>query len=215
MGTREPMPHAPIKISRDRVVVEKDRLIVDAAVEMPDWEVRTYRRTRYVFHDQTYFLTRRIPQPGGRVVYVLEPWPRDDDEQTAGTIVYDEEYVRARDRGRRRYAAGRLATPFLVGFYPLLGLLPGRLKHYLSERVGLHPETSSTASMLFEFMAGAGAISLTRIVSRIPELSPHIGKITLVGLVLVVDSIGRYHKRLAEDPYPYGFYEWLLGRKEL
>ena len=209
------MPRPPIKISRDRVVVEKDRLVVDAAVEMPDWEVRTYRRKRYIFRGQAFFLTRRIPQRGGRVVYVLEPWSSDDNEPWAGTIVYDEEYVRARDRGRRLYVAGRLATPFLVWFYPLLGLLPGRLKHYLSERVGLHPETSSTASMLFEFLVGAGAVALHPIFTRIPELSPHLGKITLAGLVLVVDSIGRYQKRLAEDPYPYGFYEWPFGRKEL
>jgi len=56
---------------------------------------------------------------------------------------------------------------------------------------------------------------MTVVFSLIPELSPHLGKIALVSLVLVVDSIGRYHKRLAEDPYPYGFYEWLLGRKKL
>lgn len=69
--------------------------------------------------------------------------------------------------------------------------------------------------MVFEFVAGVGAVGLTPIFSRIPELTPHLGKITILGLLLAADSIGRYHKRLAEDPYPYGFYEWLLGRKEL
>ena len=209
------MPHAPINISRDRIVVEEDRLVVDAAVEMLDWEVRSFRRTLYVFRDEQYFLTGKIPQSDGRVHYFLEPRPSDDDEPTFGTVVYDEEYVRTRDRGRRRYVAGRLTTPFLVWFYPLLGLLPGRLKHYLSERVGLHPERSSGASMLFEFVTGASAFALKPILIRIPELTSHVDKIALLGVVLVVDSIARYHKRLAEDPYPYGFYEWLFGRKEL
>lgn len=209
------MPHAPIQIGRDRVVVGEDRLVVDAAVDMPDWEVRNYRRMRHIFQGQSYFLSRRMPKPGGRVVYILEHWPDDDDDQAGGTIVYDEDYVRARDRGRRRYVAAELTIPFLIWFYPLLGLLPGRLKYYLRERVGLHPENSSFASILFEFVAGVSAIGMNPALARIPELSPHRGKIALAGLVLVVDSIARYHKRLAEDPYPYGFYEWLLGRRKL
>ena len=69
--------------------------------------------------------------------------------------------------------------------------------------------------MLFEFLAGAGSIAVTPILSRVPDLSPYLARIIFAGLVLVVDSIGRYQRRLAEDPYPYGFYEWPFGRKEL
>lgn len=87
------MPLTPINIGRDRVVVEEDRLVVDAAVEMLDWEVRNFRRTLYVFRGQRFLLTGKIPQRGGRVHYILEPQRSDDDEPTVGTIVYDEQYV--------------------------------------------------------------------------------------------------------------------------
>jgi len=121
-------------------------------------------------------------------------------------------FGRDRDRMRRRYTAGRAVSPFLVCFYPLLGFLPGRLKLYLSERVGLHPERSSTASMLFGVLAGACSFGLRPLLFRVPELRPYLDQITVAGLILM-DAIFRYNKRLAEDPYPYGFLEWAFRRK--
>ena len=110
-------------VGADRVWTRGTTVVVESAADMPEWELRQYRRTAIVVGGQRYAVVEKRLLDGGGYRYVLEPWPEGADVP-GRTVVYDAEYANARD------AAARLATRrdrvgkalFFVG--PLLGLLP-------------------------------------------------------------------------------------------
>src|SRR5688572_21915587 len=91
------------RVGPDEISMSGDLVIIDAAREMPDWEVREFCRPAIYFRERRYFLLRRARSRGQRMRYELKPW--EDDENPVRTITYDDQYVQEREQsahGNRR-----------------------------------------------------------------------------------------------------------------
>ena len=108
--------------------------------DMSDWVVREFRRTAVLHAGVRYCLDHREHRDGA-FHYALKRWPDELRDMAGGIIEYDREYVARRDAYTRALTKARRAEPLLVPLYPLIGLLPGRVKGWTADRYGLSEET--------------------------------------------------------------------------
>jgi len=142
-------------VGGDLVIRRGDSLEVHAAREMSEWEVRKYGANGIVF-DGTVWVTVSVESGGTRgVVYRLEPWDRAKHDSVPKKILYDADYVEARERTDQGVRIGRwLAVP--VGLAaPILGLLPARAKLWFEEALSIDSVTVTRASVYLEAAVGA------------------------------------------------------------
>src|SRR5688572_26022600 len=86
-----------LTVGRDQVTVSEKQVIIDAAAEMPDWQVREFNRSIIFFQEKKYFLRQKAPaQKPYRLRYVLEPWPVEAPTG-GGSFTYDADAVAERD----------------------------------------------------------------------------------------------------------------------
>lgn len=198
----------PTKIGSDQVVHRGEQLVVYSRAEMPDWSTRKYRRVGIVFEGRRFYVSRRMPQHDGWIRYLLDPWPGDSPEDPVFEITYDEEYVRVRDRNSEAARMARRAEPLVLILFPLIGLLPSKIKARLHDRHGIDARAATEWSLWAEYLAIFAAICLLtiHIFTGIFHGALLIGAI----VVLIPDTVIRYNDCLGESMAPYGFYEWLF-----
>lgn len=208
----------PFRLGSDEVTRDGERIVVVAAREMSDWEVRKARRAQIRFRDELYYPASAQPLQGGKVRYVLEPWPQRSVDVPGPRITYDAEFVRHRDTGARLDRAGEIASPFLWCAAPLIGLLPSWAKATLHERLGLHPTVVTRASVyaegvvfillgtLWSIQTLAGALGGTGAV-----LGTMVSAMNLTLLAVGIDLAFRVGRLLSGAAAQWGFYEWLYG----
>ena len=126
------------RIGVDRALREPDRLLVEAAVEMPDWRPRRFRQAAVFFEGERFAIRSHRAVRRGLHVYELSPWPDDGVEQPGAVIEYDEEYVRLRTKQRAVGHATDVLAMVAVPLKPLLGFLPSRTKAILQGTIGVH-----------------------------------------------------------------------------
>ncbi len=212
----------PIDVGRDQVHLQGRQLIVDAARDMPDWEVRKARRAAIQYRGKVYFVAQREPRQGGRVRYVLEPWPDRSADVPGQRLLYDEDYVRTRDADAGMAVLGAVATPVAIVLTPLVGFLPSRVKKDLHHRLGIHPVTATRWSVRIEWVAAillgvhlgvAGFASIVYGTSKGSEVAQVLTLTktdALIELVLVIDVLFRTSSFVRNRMDQDGFYEWLL-----
>ena len=112
-----------------------------------------------------------------------------------------------RDHDRRAYKVAEGLNLVLTPFEPLLGFLPSRLLAILSWNLGIPVERAQGLSVYLEFVValclGVGVQSL----GLFPNSS---GRVSLLTLLLIIDSGMRYHHRLVETRRLYAPLEWLF-----
>lgn len=212
----------PTELGRDRVHLQGQQLVVDAARDMPDWEVRKARRAAIRYRGKVYFVAQRESRAGGRVRYVLEPWPDRSADVPGLRVTYDEEYVRKRDLNADMAVLGAFARPIAVVLTPLVGFLPSRIKAVIHQRFGIHPVTATRWSVGLEWIAaillgtalcvaGFAAFVYGTSTGEAAALVLDLTKVDAFGeLVLVVDVVFRTSSLVRNRMDQDGFYEWLV-----
>jgi len=208
----------PLRIGGDEVTRDGDRLVVVAAREMPDWEVRKARKAQIRFRDALYFPAEATPLGGGRVRYVLHPWPERTADVPGPRLTYDAGYVRRRDLGARLEMAGLVTSPALWMLGPLIGLLPSWIKAILHDRFALHRTTVTRHSLYLQFATLLVMATLWCIRqwvggiwgdANVPGTSFPL--IDAVMLTIALDLICRAGRLLSGKTTQWGFGEWLYG----
>ena len=231
--SEKPVEVKTLKIGRDQVTISEKQIIIDAAAEMPDWQVREFNRSIIYFQDQKYFLRQKSPaQMPYRFRYVLEPWPMEAPT-SGGCFNYDEEAVAQRDAAIKAGHFEDVARAFLYLFFPFLGLLWSGTKDKLS-RFGIVPRTVTGVSIMLTF----GLVLLTGVFAKMLLMSSMKTGVVVVGGVIrafygkdfielgplsisvlwldiallvcmVLDVLFRYSQHLKETDAPWGFMEWV------
>ncbi len=222
------MPPSPTKrsgrhtVGCDLVIRRGDRLEVHARREMSEWEVRKYGRNGIVFDGTVWVTVAMEPAGADGVVYRLEPWDRAKHDSTPHKLIYDDDYVEARERSDQGVRIGRwLAIP--VGLAaPLLGLLPARPKRWLEEALGIDAVTVTRASVYLQGAVGAilfvlfsvlGFASMMMALRYGPmalfSFVEVLWRLMLVIAVIGIDFLVR-GKALRGERVTLGFYEWAV-----
>ena len=239
-GGQEPQT---FKVGRDQVAIAGNQVIIDAAAEMPDWQVRGFNRAPIYFQDKKYFLRQKAAaQKPYSIRYVLEPWPAEATTSGGGIFAYDEEAVAQRDAAIKDGRFDDVVRSVLYLFYPLLGLLWSETKDKLA-RFGIVSRTVTGVSIMLTL----GVILLDGIFAKMLLIgSMKTGVVAVGGMIrsfygqdvlelwpvsirvvwldvalfvfLVLDLIIRYSQHLSDVDSPWGFLEWLkrlLPRKKI
>lgn len=206
----------PIPIGSDLVSREGERIVVDAARDMPDWEVRKARRAQIQFRDRVYFVASRVPGARGRVTFLLEPWPEKSTDVPGARLVYDREYVRRRDQEVGLARVGMALQPLLVSLTPLVGFLPSATKRRLHTALGIHPVRATRWSVYLE---GAVVLLLGTYLT-IMAFVAGLGGAAAIGfgmfaqavvqMVLTLDLVFRVASLIRGTLDQDGAYEWLF-----
>ncbi len=212
-----------IDVGSDKVIVDGNRLTIDAARPMRDWSVREYCHHSIYFQGARYLLVgkHRAAKPYA-MRYELETWPADLHESSHIDFIYDADFVAARDRGMRRDQTHTLIWYAMLPVYPLLGLFWSGIKERLLWPIGFVPTSITSASVMLVFLftfcdgmfygyLGGG------VVCRIVGATGLGGwampaDLALMGL-LGLDCALRFSQLLrGDEPVPYGFLEWIFRR---
>ncbi len=205
------------RLGSDRVIEAGEGLVVSSTVDMPNWDVRDFRRTAIHFQGQKYFLTHK-EKAAGRFRYRLVPWTEDFEDIAGHVVEYDEAFVKDRDEVLRAQASARRLSVFFPFFYPVIGLLPGWIKRWLADSYGVSEEVTTQQSLFLEYAVIILAIAFVSITTMAggmvgAQSPPWIAQLLkgswLVFFVVTPDAVVRHHKVLGESSYPWGFWEWL------
>lgn len=208
-------------VGRDWVLPDGDDVIVVAARELSEWRVTKYRKTAVVFDGRIWYVADYEPPAGRRTDpkhglghrYRLVSWPGELHDLPARKIVYDADFTAARDNDYRsavRQAGRRIV---FVPFYPVLGLLPAGVKHWLEERCGVRSVTATRQSLRLEYVSAlvfGGSIVPTLIFDD--PLGIGLALPAVLGLGSLLDFIMRWDRSADEHPLQYGAFEWLFRK---
>jgi len=213
--------HETLMIGKDRLIISGsgEQVMIDAAHEMPNWQVREFLRMPIYVGEHKFFLRQRIQgHPPYAMRYVLERWPEDAYFDAAPvSFIYDEQYVKERDAEQAYYDRMDKLAKVLLCLYPLLGFLWAGTKKKLIP-AGFVPRTITGISIftgvcllllqgtflrmnlgLFTMVFG----NIKRI-----EFGLLMCDYALFGLMLV-DIVLRFDQHLKHSENPWGFGEWI------
>jgi hypothetical protein len=208
-----------LTVGKDRLTIRGEFVTIDAAAEIPDWQVREFQRMPIYLGEFKFFLRQKLPaEPGFRIRYLLERWP-EDAHFDAGPIsfIYDEQFVADRDAemacNERYDKLGRI----LICLYPFLGFLWSGTKKRLVP-AGFIPR-SITGISIFTTVCLL-VLQGTFIRMRLGLFTVLFGNMArfegllltldyaLFGLMLV-DIVLRFDQHLKGVENPWGFCEWI------
>ena len=191
---------------------DHDGLVVRTAREMPEWRVSKYRPTVVHFMGSCYAVTQYLADPNGQHVYLLAPWSKDSGSLPGHEVEYDDAYVEARDRLRRAKAQSGVLAVLAVPLTPLIGFLPSGVKAKLHGRIGVHPTTATSASIMLECLIGAASLPLVLIhlTTGGTGLTTFVEDLFWLPALVLLDAVMRRNSVTSESTRPYGFYEWMF-----
>ena len=195
---------------------------IDAAVEIPEWQVREFYRMPIYIGECRFFLRNKAPaQPPFAFRYTLERWPAGEEFSTARSsfTTYDEEFVRDRDAEHaRRQRCDKLGRAMMV-LYPVLGFLWSGAKRRLIP-FGFIPRSITGVSIF----TGGFLLLLQAIFSRMQLgfFSFLFGDLAafkfwlfaadhLLLAFLLIDCVLRLDQHIKGVEHPWGFCEWLAA----
>jgi hypothetical protein len=212
-------------VGNDHVVIKDDgKPIVYSRVEMEDWKVRSYRRTRIVYDGRPYFISKSDRPSKDQFRYFLEPWPEESEEIPGKTLRYDDEFVIRRDTLLRMERKAERVSLGLRLLKPLIGLLFSETKLRIEQHYGIPSKRASRLSVvleLFVLILHAVWLNISIFVSLFsmayggrPALLGGRSYLITVVLILIPDIVVRYSRFMKEEYSPPGFYEWLFRRRK-
>ena len=206
-------------VGRDHLTITPDYVVIDAAQEMPDWQVREYQRMPIFLGDAKFFLRQKIQaQKPFALRYVLERWPEDASfDAAAFSFTYDEEYVRERDAEHERETRADRIGLAIIWLYPVLGFLWADTKKKLVP-YGFIPRSITSVSIFtglcLMILQGTfirmrfGLVSLFLGWTQLPEFLLLAFDYALFGL-MVADGVLRFDQHIKGVEHPWGFGEWM------
>lgn len=213
-------PQETLWVGKDCLTISGDFVIIDAAREIPEWQVREFQRMPIFLGDFKYFLRQKgAAEPPFAVRYLLERWPDDADFAAAPiSFTYDEQFVAERDAEQARLKRFERLGMVLMCLYPLLGFLWSGTKRRLVP-AGFVPRTITGVS-IFSCVCLL-LLQGTFIRMRLGLFTLLFGKIHriemgLLGLdyllfaFMIVDIVLRFDQHIKNTAeYPWGFGEWI------
>ena len=209
-------------VGKDHLTIGDSFVVIDAAKEISDWQVRDFQRMPIFLGDFKFFLCQKLAaEKPFAVRYVLERWPEDANLSAAPiSFTYDEQFVLERDaehaRGEKLETLGRV----LICLYPLLGFLWANTKRKLIP-AGFIPRSITGVSvfscvclMLLQGTFVRMRVGLfTFLFGNVAKLSVGllVADYALFGIMLL-DIVLRFdqHIRHTTD-HPWGFCEWITA----
>ena len=209
-------PPTVLHIGSDRVLVWRDRLVIESPIDMEFWEVRTYRHTLIRFRGREWRIVRTGTGSRKTARYELEPWTPRPTELIGPTCDYGPAFVKQRARdyaeSRRRTAVGM----FLMLLLPLVGMLGSETKRLIEERYAIGAIAATRASLYFEVvlvLASATLLLIGVFVVGLQNPTPWpLSPLAVGALVLPPDLLIRYDRLIRDEQYPPGFYQWVWRR---
>jgi len=144
------MDDLPKVYGRDRIFRHGQRLIVIAAVDMPEWEVRKNRKTVILVGTTIWWVAGKERSGRGSVRCTLEPWDEHLNQIAGRTIRYDAEYVRQRDEDLKLWRICKRRSDALVLVKPLIGFLPSGIKVRIEELYDISARSTTFASLFVQ-----------------------------------------------------------------
>lgn len=214
-----------VQVEDDLAIYSEHSLRIHAAVDMPDWQVRQFRRIVVVFRGNHFYIADKRSLPNGTIQYLLKPW-KDTKEIPGKIIYYDADYVRNRNESNRLYQRRKYQFMFLRLAYPLIGFLWSRTKAQLEREYWISARRATLCSVLPELACSLVAgvlLVITTVVAayfaaaaRTAVLVFDPFKLIMLLAITAPDGIVRLHHLLEDSYRHYGFFEWLfrLPRKK-
>ncbi len=203
-------PKPDLTIGSDSVLFKEGEVVIYSSYDMEDWKVTSYRKAAIVFKDKTYFLVSKSMMEDGTFRYKLREWPEDHVDLPSQSIVYDEEYVAERNDYYIKAERLKKVSILMIVIQPLLGFLTSSQKRKLQKEYGIEPVAVTNYSLFLEYLCLV-SLSSSYVIQIFTRIFPSwFNYAPVVILVLLVDTIIRYHHILGESVYPYGFYEWIF-----
>lgn len=207
-------------VGKDRLTIFEGFVVIDAANEMLDWQVREFQRTPIFLGDFKFFVRQKIK--GERpfaLRYLLERWPDDAQfDAAAFSYVYDEQFVAERDAEVARLERNERLGRILICFYPLLGFLWSGVKKKLVP-AGFIPRSINGVS-IFTCVC-LMLLQGTFLRMRLGLFTMIFGKLGILELglltadyallfLMLADTVIRLDQQIkAVVEYPWGFCEWV------
>lgn len=211
--------HQVLQIGRDMLTIQGEFVTIDAAREMPDWEVRDFRRMPIFIGEFKFFLRQKSQGHAPFAMrYLLERWPDDAQIDSAPfSFTYDEQFVLDRDAEHARRDYYDKLGSALMALYPVLGFLWSGTKKKLIP-AGFVPRSITSVSIF----TGLCLLVLqgTFVRMRVGLFTILFGKIHKLELgllaldyalfaLLLVDIVLRFDQHIKGVENPWGFCEWI------
>lgn len=207
-------------VNKDYLTISGDYVIIDAAHEIPEWQVREFQRLPIFLGDFKFFLRHKAAgQPPFAMRYTLERWPDNAHFDAAPiSFTYDEQFVAERDAEHARLKRYEKLGAGLMCLYPVLGFLWSGTKKKLVP-AGFVPR-SITGVSIFTCVCLL-LLQGTFIRMRLGLFTLLFGKIQrietgLLGLdyllfaFMIVDIVLRFDQHIKNTAeFPWGFGEWI------
>ncbi len=228
------MAQAGCRVGVDQVWFVRERLVICALREMPDWVVRANQRLPIFFQGKKYYLRAKgEATPPHAARYELSPWIEGETTESSFVIHYDELYVQHREEAARAERHATIGRWVLLPLSPLLGFLWSRTKQRVLDPHGINARTVTIMSLWIELLAtlalsilwsGSGGLSTVFIGPFEGYTFGWTLKHALYALAMLLqlwtDAVVRYDDILCEEEFPSGLLEWpvrktrrLLGNK--
>jgi hypothetical protein len=213
-------PHQEIIwVGKDQLTISGDHVIIDAAHEIPDWQVREFRRMPIFVGDFKFFLRHKTPaQPPFAMRYLLERWPENEHLDSAQiSFTYDEQFVAERDAELSSKRRSDFLGVALICLYPVLGFLWSGMKRRLVP-AGFIPRSITGVSIFTGFclMLLQGTFMrmqlglFTLLFGKIEKIEAGLlGFDYLLFAVMLVDLVLRFDQHMKDVEFPWGFGEWI------
>ncbi len=194
----------------DRLVVDGDRVVIEAAHENRDWVVSRYRPVAVDLPEGRFALRSAEAIESTRWRYELTRWENADGDAPSLEVTYDAAYVDARDRLHRASKLGDVASVLTAPLVLLLGFLPSGVKQSLALRVAFEPRAATMLSLTIQRLA-IFALAALMVVhwSTGSALTSELDGGGFVLAVLLVDWMLRFSAMQDESARPLGLLEWL------
>jgi hypothetical protein len=209
-------------VGKDHLTITEHFVVIDAVIEMPDWEVREFQRVPIFLGEVKFFLRQKaVGEKPFAWRYLLERWPQDAHFSAAPlSFTYDEEFVRERDAEHSRAATLDKLSRALLCLYPLLGFLWSGTKKKLIP-AGFVPRTITGVSIFscLCLLLLQGTFIRMR-VGLVSFLFGNVAKLNLGLLVadyvlfglMLLDIVFRFDQHVRSNTeYPWGFCEWITA----
>lgn len=209
----------PIRVASDTLLRKGDQLIVCSKADMNEWQIQQTRKTIIRIEGEDWCLVGRHSTPAKEIRYQLEPWVDFAKEIPGRRIVYDENYVRARDEAAQSARLDFWVNPILCHARLLIGFLPSTVKARIERRFGIPARSATFISLIAEllvfFLLGALLQVFVYGAMHAPSLVVFIPTLVIPVPLLFLDLIIRYGSYLREDPNPLGVLEWIVRWKSI
>lgn len=206
-------------VGKDHLTITAENVIIDAAHEITDWQIREFQRMPIFVGEFKFFLRNKVPgQKPFAMRYFLERWPEDAHFDAAlVSFTYDEQFVRDRDAEHGDCERSDKLGAALMCLYPVLGFLWSGTKKKLVP-CGFVPR-SITGVSIFTcvcLMILQGTFIrmrmgfITMIFGHMKSLELGLlGLDYLLLVVMLVDVVFRFDQHIKNVENPWGFGEWI------